>query len=312
MKQKIYILGLISSMILVTGAVFKVNHWPAAGIIMMTGTLLLVFFFLPAALLNHFRAHGNQNRLLYIVSYITCFFLFTSILFKIQHWPFAGLLVLIAVPFPFVVFLPVWLYVTSRIKNFDINNTVYVLFLLALQAVFSTLLALNVSREKLDYTLQLTNQLSSFNADIQKLPDASDKSAVFLSADEVLKQIDECRQMIFNNTEITRKGLNEGLVGVRFLDSKDIAAELLLASSKPYPAEKLFSALNKFIAEVEKQPDGQNIADEAKELFDLTNVPGDETPWEYKMFRGVYLTWILVELDAMENYVRVIQNGLLI
>jgi len=29
------------------------------------------------------------------------------------------------------------------------------------------------------------------------------------------------------------------------------------------------------------------------------------------MFQGVYLTWIIVELDAMENFVRVIQNSLL-
>ena len=82
---------------------------------------------------------------------------------------FCRLWVLIAVPFPFVVFLPVWLYVTSKIKNFDINNTIFVLFLLALQAVFSVLLALNVTKEKIDYTLQMTNQLSSFNSKIESI-----------------------------------------------------------------------------------------------------------------------------------------------
>lgn len=312
MKQKIYILGLISSMILVTGAVFKVNHWPAAGIILTIGTFLLLILFLPAALISHFRFNGNpSNKPLYIVTYITCLVVFTSMLFKIQHWPFAGLAIMIAIPFPFVVFLPVWLFVTSKIKNFDINNTISVLFLLALQAVFSTLLALNVTREKLDYTLQLTNQLSSLNEGIEKLPVITEKTTVIIAGNEVVKQIDACRQFLFNSTEITRKSLNEGTFSDRFLDSKDIPGDLLLASSRPSPAEKLHTALDKFVIEIAKQPDGQNLAEEAKKLFDLTNEPGDKRPWHYKMFQGVYLTWIIVELDAMENYVRVIQSGLL-
>jgi hypothetical protein len=312
MKQKIYILGLISSMVLVTGALFKVNHWPAAGIILTSGTFFLLILFLPAALVSHFRFNGNtSNKPLYIVTYITCLVVFTSMLFKIQHWPFAGLALMIAIPFPFVVFLPIWLYVTSKIKNFDINNTISVLFLLALQAVFSTLLALNVTKEKLDHTLQLTNQLSSLNEALQTLPVLSERSSVILAGNEVVKQIDACRQLLFNSTETTRKSLNEGQVSDRFLDSKDIPGDLLLASSRPSPSEKLHTALNKFVTEIARQPDGQNLAEEAKKLFEMTNEPGDERPWHYKMFQGVYLTWILVELDAMENYVRVIQSGLL-
>jgi hypothetical protein len=312
MKQKIYILGLVSSMILVTGAVFKFSHWPAAAILMTTGTFLLLILFLPAALINNFKANGNsQNKILYIVTYITCFVVFTGMLFKIQHWPFAGLAIMIALPFPFIVFLPVWLYVTSKIKNFDINNTIYVLFLLSLQAVFNTLLALNVTKEKIDSTLQLTNQLSSINSNIESLPAVSDKSSVMISADEVLVQIEACRQLLFNKTEITRKDLREGKASSRFLDSKDVPSDLLLASARPSPAEKLHSALDIFVTEVAKQPDGQKLAETARQLFDLTNNPGDETPWHYKMFQNVYLTWILVELDEMENFVRVFKAGVL-
>jgi hypothetical protein len=308
MKQKIYILGIISAMVLITGAMFKVQHWPAAQILLTLGTILLLVFFLPAALINHYRVNSNkQYKLLYLTTYVTCFVVFTAMLWKIQHWPFAGYAVLIGVPFPFVVFLPVWLYETSKIKNFDINNTIYILFLLALQAVFSVLLALNVTKEKLDYTLQLTNQISSFNLKIESLNLVSEKSAVDRSSDEVLKQIEACRQLLFNRTEITRKALNEGTVGGRFLDSKDIPMDLLLSSSVPSPAEKLSSALNNFITEIAKLPDGENLVKKAQDLFDLTNQPGDETQWKYKMFQGVYLTWDLVELDGMENFVRVIK-----
>lgn len=312
MKQKIYTLGIVSAIVLITGTMFKVQHWPAAQILITLGTFLLLIFFLPSALINHYKVNGNkQYKLLYITTYITCFVVFTAMLFKIQHWPLAGYAVLIGVPFPFVVFLPVWLYETSKIKNFDINNTVYILFLLALQAVFSVLLALNVTKEKIDYTLQMTNQLSSFNSKIENLNVVSEKSSVVRSADEVLKQIDACRQILFIRTEITRKGLNEGLVGNRYLESRDIPMDLLLASSVPSPAEKLSSALNNFIAEITKLPAGKPIAKEAMDLFDLNNVPGDESEWQFRKFQGIYLTWDLVELDAMENYVRVIKAGVL-
>ena len=138
MKQKIYILGLITTLIISTGVIFKMEHWPAAGIMITAGTLILILLFLPFALINNYKAEGNtRNRLLYIVTYITCFVVFTGMLFKIQHWPFAGTGLLIALPFPYIVFLPVFLAVTSKNNNFNIYNTVFVLLLLALNSVFS-------------------------------------------------------------------------------------------------------------------------------------------------------------------------------
>ena len=92
MKQKIYILGVITAMIISTGIILKVNHWQTAGILITAGTLILVLLFLPSALINNYKAEGNnQNRLLYIVTWITCFVVFIGMLFKIQHWPHAGI-----------------------------------------------------------------------------------------------------------------------------------------------------------------------------------------------------------------------------
>ena len=312
MKQKIYTIGIASSMILMAGTIFKVQHWPAAAILLCTGTILLLAAFLPAALINHYKVNGNkQYKLLYIIIYVTCFVVFAAMLFKILHWPFAGYLVLIAVPFPFIVFLPVWLNVTSKIKNFDINNTIYILFLLALQAVFSVLLALNVTREKIDNTLMLTTQLSSLNAKIESLPSVTDKSAFALSADDLLLQIEECKQLLNKRTGIPREGLNEQIAGERYFDSPDIAPALLLLPKGASPAMKLESLLRNFIGELEKLTGSQNIAKEASDIFELTGTgPDQDYPWTEKMF-GDNFVWVLVNLDAIENYVRVIKQAVL-
>lgn len=157
MKQKIYILGIITALILFAGTMFKVNHWPAAAALLIIGISTLLIIFLPLALINHYRNEGNrQNLLLYLVTWLTCFVVFTAMLFKILHWPGAGYYLLIALPFPYVVFLPVYLIVTSKNKNFNIYNTVFILFLMAGQSVFSAFLALGVSREKINDSVAMS------------------------------------------------------------------------------------------------------------------------------------------------------------
>ena len=88
---------------------------------------MLVFVFLPLALRNHYRTEGNRkNSALYIVTWLTCFVVFGGMLYKIMHWPGAAIALMIALPFPYVVFLPVFLAVTAKDKSFSIYNTVYV------------------------------------------------------------------------------------------------------------------------------------------------------------------------------------------
>ena len=171
MKQKIYILGVISAIIISTGVILKVEHWPMAQIFIAAGILILVLIFFPAALINSYKAEGNkQNRLLYIVTYITCFVVFTGLLFKIQHWPYAGVALSIALPFPYIVFLPVFLIVTSKNKNFNIYNTVFVLILLALNSVFSALFSLNVSKETVDDSYNISRDYSKAKVAVAQLP----------------------------------------------------------------------------------------------------------------------------------------------
>jgi hypothetical protein len=146
MKQKIYILGVITAMIVFTGTIFKINHYAGAGILLIIGISSLVLLFLPLALENNYRvAENRKNLLIYIITYNTCFVVFTSMLFKLLHWPHAGTILTIAIPFPYVVFLPVFIIITSKDKNFNIYNTVFVLILLALNSVLSGLLALIIA-----------------------------------------------------------------------------------------------------------------------------------------------------------------------
>ncbi|MFZ0472260.1 MAG: hypothetical protein WAL94_06575, partial [Bacteroidales bacterium] len=192
MKQKIYILGLITTSIIILGALLKINHWPGGGQLLILGIVMLVLVFLPLALRNHYRTEGNSKHpAIYIVTWLTCFVVFGGMLFKIMHWPGAGMALIIALPFPYIVFLPVFLAVTSKDKSFSIYNTVYVLFLLAGISVFSALLALNVSKEKIDDSMGLSRNYNRLEAVLDELPSSAAHTPVALKIDEVLKIVDD-------------------------------------------------------------------------------------------------------------------------
>jgi hypothetical protein len=118
MKNKIYTLGLVTTIVVFLGTLFKMLHWPGAGILLTAGIFALVFLFLPFALINNYKATENKcNRSLYIVTWITCLVVFTAMLFKIYALAGSWICAPGLTSFPFVVFLPVFLAVTSKNKN---------------------------------------------------------------------------------------------------------------------------------------------------------------------------------------------------
>jgi hypothetical protein len=302
MKQKIYILGLISVIILSTGVIFKMEHWPAAGIMITSGTLLLVLLFFPAALINNYKAEGNsQNRLLYIVTYITCFVVFIGMLFKIMHWPYAGIGLLIALPFPYIVFLPVFLTVTARNKNFNIYKTVFVLILLALNSVFSALLSLNVSKEAIDDSYNISRNYNKVGTAMALLPVNVNGSAVNMKIDEIIKITNDYQDLILKHEGMTREQWKKDPGNLIRPDNVNTAASILADNGEMPPGMKLDKAITELV-DLMKQTKG--FADAAKALpaiLDLDEEKGkDDAVNFYNRNIIVPLSWALIYLDGLE------------
>ncbi len=151
MKKAIFISGLVSANMLLLGALMKVLHLSGAGVMLTFSILLFSFGFLPFALVSSYK---NQEKRMYKWLYIVTFLVFgidlVGALFKILHWPGSGILMLVGIPLPFLVFLPVYLYQTSKNKEKSVQNNLGVMFGLTFLAVFSVFLALNISANILD------------------------------------------------------------------------------------------------------------------------------------------------------------------
>ena len=302
MKQKIYILGVVTAIIISTVVILKVNHWPTAGILITAGTLILVLIFLPVALINNYKAEGNsQNKLLYIVTYITCLVVFIGMLFKIMHWPYAGIGLLIALPFPYIVFLPVFLVVTAKNKHFNIYNTVFVLFLLALNSVFSALLALNVSKETINDSYNISRDYCKVEAAMAAHPLNIEASVVNLKIDEIIKITQNYQDLLLRHEGMTREQWKKDPGNLLRPDSPNIAAGVLSDNGEIPAGIRLEKALSELVALMKQTKGYEETASALPAIIRLYHEK-DEDP--AMTFSGtniiIPLSWALIYLDGLE------------
>jgi hypothetical protein len=153
MKKFMYILGTIAPSLLIVGAFCKLQHWPGASVLITLGTFLLAAVYLPVfamVSIRDTRKKGKKVHLpLYIAGVVTGFIFLTGILFKIMHWPGAGVALMVSVIIMVVVFIPILVTQALRDKENQVQNFSILIFILALMAVNIMVFALKVSRNVL-------------------------------------------------------------------------------------------------------------------------------------------------------------------
>jgi len=307
MKQKIYILGVVTALIIFAGTIFKVNHWPLAGFMLVIGLVTLVLVFLPIALINHYKGLGNrQNLLLHIVTWLTCFVVFTGIMFKIMHWPFAGTILTIALIFPYVVFLPVFLITNSKNKNFYIYNTVFVLLLLAASSVLSALLSLNVSAERIRDSYNLSSHYNHVEKVLDQLSANDSKSQVAVKIDEALKVVDEYKDLILRSEGNSTVEWENNAGSLWRPDMRGVAIQALSTTGNAKVAEKLDNSLKALVKEIENTPGCEVLTKAVPVILDLRQQNKDEPLLIWHNITNT-LSWTLIYLDGLETNLKMIK-----
>jgi hypothetical protein len=116
MKNLMKISGVAGTVLFGFAAMFKIQHWPGASIMLTLGALFLVFTFLPSALVVLWKeTHSTKRLFMFISAFLTGTCFVAGTLFKIQHWPYAGLILTIGAMTGVLFFVPALLI--NRIKN---------------------------------------------------------------------------------------------------------------------------------------------------------------------------------------------------
>ncbi len=308
MKQKLYTAGLANLIIILTGAIFKINHFPGAGILLTSGIIAFVIVFIPAALISNYRQTSNsRNRILYIVTGITCFVVFTAMLFKIMHWPFAGNALMIGIIFPYAVFLPVFLFITSRNSNISIYHIVFVLFLLALSSVFNALLSLNVGRNIIEDSMNVSENINIVKTSLLRINQDQKQSEIARKIDETLLVIDQYQEMILKNEGLTEDEWNNNPGSLFRPDSRNAVSVALHKDKEMEGGIKLKDALNSLVKTALATPGYEALAKALTYFAELPSSGGNVEFYNIS-FTEDYISWSLVYLDSLETNLRLIRS----
>jgi hypothetical protein len=97
MKNTMKISAVAGTILFGFASLFKIMHWPLAGVLMTLGALTLALVFLPSALVVLWKeSHSHRRLFLLISAFFAAFFFIAGILFKVQHWPGAGIMITLA------------------------------------------------------------------------------------------------------------------------------------------------------------------------------------------------------------------------
>jgi hypothetical protein len=326
MKKFIYISGIVLINIIVLGVIFKTQHWPGAGVMLVFGQILFAFCFLPLAIINSYWGNGKKNKSLYIAGFICAVISIIGILFKVQHYPGGAILMMIGIPLPFIYFLPVYIYHHNKSKEKSSMNFLGVMFLMVFIALFSSMLAINVSKRLLDSMIISTNDFSK-TAETYTIKNL-----------EVYESIEKSGKV--DNTKLSElkkktEAVSEKIENIKMELAKRIMGDEFVAANKNkknvYETNPLETNVTSFIMNSDDNTNGRateiknSIADYRKYLnsilsekkesllsinlllntSDIATVQGEVETWENHFFqRNTYFVSVIGNLDCIETNVK--------
>lgn len=150
MKKSTLTLGVISSVIFVLGVLFKWQHWPGAGIALTVSILIFAFGYSPFLLIDRNKLAQNSNqKMINLAGLIAMILISVSFLFKVQHWPGAGIGVIVG-NLTLVALVPLLFYRASKesepaVRMNSYNEAILILFLTGFSLFIWLVLSQNVA-----------------------------------------------------------------------------------------------------------------------------------------------------------------------
>ena len=106
------------------GQFFKIQHWPGAAILMMLGTFVLAFFYLPLFTIESWKTKETKSsKLLLLIQSFVLLIFSVGFLFKIMHWPAAGIFYLVNNFVLLFLVVPFALYHLAKARKLSIAKT---------------------------------------------------------------------------------------------------------------------------------------------------------------------------------------------
>jgi len=331
MKKTIYISGVITANLLLIGCIFKLNHWPGAGVALSLSLLSLSLWFLPISLINHYKGQKDKSKKwLYVATFLSFFVVSIAVLFKIQHWPGASLLLIIGVPIPFLLFLPVYIYHSIKDREQSSVNFTAIILGLIFIAIYSGLLNINVSKEVLDHGIFLTksneNAIDYYEQHIANMieDNSIDEKTmgninnVLNKSNAICSSISSAKRDLLDYSENEHLGTDLGdktyIAGnINNLDSRNSSKYVLIWKDDAMVPQikKEISSFTKYLKTLNVNEDIQATVDAILNIDDIS-IDDEMFSWEEREFASDYTVYALEALSRWEKNVRFIESAVVV
>jgi hypothetical protein len=147
MKKSTFLIGVISSFLILIGVLMKIQHWPLAGVAITLGAVSFALGYSVMLYIDKSAvAQNSYQRFVNVMTLFTMIIIMVAFLFKVQHWPGAGIGIIVG-HLLLLLMIPVLFIHGSKesdpVKKMDINNIAIILVVLT---AFSFLMWLRLSR----------------------------------------------------------------------------------------------------------------------------------------------------------------------
>ncbi len=146
MRKTMHITGITSAILLLLATIFKIQHWPGAGVMYVLGAASLCLIFMPIFLTVRVKEKISKPRLwINIIGTLSAFVLCFGILFKIMHWPGANILMSSGGLLIIFIYLPLYIFNYYKNKELRTNTVITTVVAIAGASMLFSLVSLRSS-----------------------------------------------------------------------------------------------------------------------------------------------------------------------
>ena len=315
MNNTMKISGYISSLMILVGSFFKINHWLGANVLVLSGVFFFTTLFLPLIFILKFKSsdESNRNITLSVIGFVSALLISLGILFRILHWPNGRLMILAGCALMVLGYLPIYLLSIYKNTTNKINASATVIMIIAGVGLFLTESNVGQSREVSDSfwrgvietnelfeylkkendsafkNLQFSDSLNTSNASLLKLKSETDN---------LVNYITKMKSFLISHVEDIPldKAATLPLDNLRISGGGDIQT-VLFAQKGEYSARTLKSKIEhykSFVTSIDKNADVLILNTSTYTVYD------EKVEWSLANFEGLPLPLVVFNLTRMQ------------
>jgi hypothetical protein len=221
MRKVLIASGAFAVFAFITGSLFKTMYWPGASVLLTLGIGTFSLIFLPLLFIIKAReAKAASDKFVVAIGSVVGTMFSLAILFIVQHWPGANILLFSAIGLAAFVLLPAYFFTGIRRPETKLNTIVMSIILVGIIGLQYTMVRLRPSASQLKIKLETYAQsetlLRKMQATITPEKSAADINTISEELKSIVLQKTIGQPTIPKDYESTNLHFNEGSLGQEF------------------------------------------------------------------------------------------------